>query len=79
MDRGAFLMRYFQPKSLTWWAGVCAFLLGLLLLTGEFQQLDQIARVLAVLLGGGDASPAGLILLGLGLIGVRDKLERLAK
>ena len=34
------------------------------------------ARLIALFAGAGDASPAGLIALGLGLIGLRDRLER---
>ena len=34
------------------------------------------ARLVAALAGTGDAAPATLIALGLGLIGLRDRLER---
>jgi hypothetical protein len=70
-------MRYIRPTSLTWWAGVLAMLTGaaslLLPATGPFSELS---RLVALLAGSGDASPAGLLFLGLGLIGLRDRIER---
>ncbi|SNT05767.1 hypothetical protein ROE7235_02702 [Roseibaca ekhonensis] len=70
-------MRYIRPNSLTWWAGVLAVLTGVaaaaLPATGAFSEL---ARLVALMAGSGDASPAGLIFLGLGLIGLRDRIER---
>ncbi len=38
--------------------------------------LGELSRLVALLAGSGDASPAGLIFLGLGLIGLRDRIER---
>ena len=70
-------MRYIRHTSLTWWAGLLAMLTGLasiaLPATGP---LAELSRLVALLAGSGDASPAGLIFLGLGLIGLRDRLER---
>lgn len=70
-------MRYFRPTSLTWWAGVLAIVAGIASITlpgtGPFTEL---ARLVALLAGSGDASPAGLMFLGLGLIGLRDRIER---
>jgi len=70
-------MRYIRPTSLTWWAGLLAMLTGLasvaLPATGP---LGELARLVSLLAGSGDASPAGLIFLGLGLIGLRDRIER---
>ena len=70
-------MRYIRPKSLTWWAGLLAMLSGIasvsLPATGP---VGELARLVALLAGSGDASPAGLIFLGLGLIGLRDRIER---
>ncbi|MFN4201885.1 MAG: hypothetical protein ACK4GM_02365 [Tabrizicola sp.] len=70
-------MRYIRPTSLTWWAGMLAFATGaaslVMPVTGP---LTDLARVVAVLAGSGDSSPAALIALGLGLIGLRDRLER---
>ncbi|UXU75555.1 MULTISPECIES: hypothetical protein [unclassified Paracoccus (in: a-proteobacteria)] len=70
-------MRYVRPNSLTWWAGMLAFATGAASLalpaTGL---LSELSRLIALLAGSGDASPVGLIALGLGLIGLRDRLER---
>lgn len=70
-------MRYIRPTSLTWWAGLLAVLTGItsvaLPAIGPF---SEVARLVALLAGSGDASPAGLVFLGLGLIGLRDRIER---
>ena len=70
-------MRYVRPNSLTWWAGLLAMLTGIAALalpaTGP---LAELARLVALLAGSADASPAGLMFLGLGLIGLRDRIER---
>jgi hypothetical protein len=70
-------MRYVLPKSLTWWAGLAAVLIGLAALAlPEYGPLGELAGVIALLIGANDAAPATLITLGLGLIGLRDRLER---
>ncbi len=70
-------MRYIRPTSLTWWAGLLAMLTGLASVTLPMAgALGELSRLVALLAGTGDASPAGLIFLGLGLIGLRDRLER---
>lgn len=70
-------MRYFRPSSLTWWAGLLAMLTGIASVTlPATGPLAELSRLVALLAGSGDASPAGLILLGLGLIGLRDRIER---
>ena len=70
-------MRYVLPKSLTWWAGLAAILIGLAALAlPESGPLGDLAGVIAQLIGANDAAPATLITLGLGLIGLRDRLER---
>jgi len=70
-------MRYVLPKSLTWWVGLAAVLIGLLALAlPESGPLGVIAGVIAMLIGANDAAPATLITLGLGLIGLRGRLER---
>ena len=70
-------MRYIRPRSLTWWAGLMAVATGTATMalpaTGP---LAEIARLVTLLSGSGDASPAALIALGLGLIGLRDRLGR---
>ena len=70
-------MRYVLPKSLTWWAGLAAVLIGLLALAlPEHGPLGELSQLIAQLIGANDAAPATLITLGLGLIGLRDRLER---
>lgn len=70
-------MRYLRPTSLTWWAGVFALTVGSAALALPLiTPVGEIARLVALLAGTGDASPAGLITLGLGLIGLRDRIER---
>ena len=70
-------MRYIRPRSLTWWAGLMAVATGTAnLALPETGPLAEIARLVTLLSGSGDASPAALIALGLGLIGLRDRLER---
>ena len=71
-------MRYFRPTSLTWWAGLVAMLTGIasVALPTTTGALGELSRLVALLAGSGDASPAGLIFLGLGLIGLRDRIER---
>jgi hypothetical protein len=70
-------MRYIRPNSLTWWAGLFALLTGIATITlPATGPLGELARLVALLAGSGDASPAALIFLGLGLIGLRDRIER---
>jgi hypothetical protein len=70
-------MRYIRPTSLTWWAGLFAVATGVALLVMPVTRpLGEVARIVVMLAGSGDTSPAGLIALGLGLIGLRDRLER---
>jgi hypothetical protein len=70
-------MRYVLPKSLTWWAGIAAIMIGLAALAlPESGPLGELSGAIAMLIGANDAAPATLITLGLGLIGLRDRLER---
>mgnify|MGYP006294682011 CR=1 FL=1 len=70
-------MRYVRPRSLTWWAGLSAILTGLAALTLPASgPLGVLSCLVALLAGSGDASPAGLVFLGLGLIGLRERIER---
>jgi len=69
-------MRYVRPNSLTWWAGLLAMLTGIASLALPSTPLGELSRLVALLAGSGDASPAGLMFLGLGLIGLRDRIER---
>lgn len=70
-------MRYLRLKSLAWWAGIGMVGLGVLMIACTTCDMGEIAGAVSVLAGSGDASPGGLILFGLGLIGLRDKLERI--
>ncbi|MGI9373701.1 MAG: hypothetical protein ACR2OJ_14510 [Hyphomicrobiales bacterium] len=47
------------------------------MLVCQAYELNELGSVVSVLAGGGDASPAGLLVLGFGLIGLRDKLARM--
>ena len=69
-------MKYIRPKSLTWWAGLFTFLVGVAaLVMPDSYQVTQIGALLSMLAGGADASPAGLMGIGLGLIGLRSAIE----
>jgi hypothetical protein len=73
-------IRYLQAHSLTWWAGVLSVGIGGAGIAGlDHPAYGQIATVISTMLGGTDASPASLIVLGFGLIGIRDKLSRMEK
>jgi hypothetical protein len=70
-------MRYLRPTSLTWWAGLLAVLTGsAALVLPDHGPLAELARLVAILAGASDAAPMTLITLGLGLIGLRDRIER---
>jgi drug/metabolite transporter (DMT)-like permease len=70
-------MKYIRPMSLTWWSGVFALSVGVASLAmPDSYQVTQIGALVALLAGGADASPASLIALGLGLIGVRAAIEK---
>lgn len=70
-------MRYIRPTSLAWWAGLLAVLTGIASVAlPQIGTMGELARLVALLAGSGDASPAGLMFLGLGLIGLRDRIER---
>ena len=67
-------MRYFHPKSVTWWSGVVSIAAGVVTIISPEQAV--IAELVAAFTGAASASPAMLISLGMGLIGIRDKMER---
>lgn len=84
-------MRYIRPRSLTWWAGLMAVATGTATMalpaTGPLAELARLVTLLSGSGFGGESphwgdscsaspSPAALIALGLGLIGLRDRLER---
>ena len=70
-------MSYFLPRSTAWLAGVGAIATGLaMMFMPDSFALSEIGRLIVMFAGGDDASPAGLVFIGLGLIGLRAKLER---
>ena len=74
------LKPYFQPKSLTWWSGVAMVAVGVALMAGlNHPAWGQVALLLNLMTGNnGAVVPAQLVMGGLGLIGIRAKLERMA-
>jgi hypothetical protein len=52
-------MRYVQPNSLTWWAGLLAMLTGSASLFLPDRPARRSSRLVAILAGSGDASPHG--------------------
>ncbi len=70
-------MRYVLPNSLTWWSGLASVLTGFAaLVLPEGEAMSELALLVARLANAGDTSPATLIFVGMGLIGLRDKFER---
>jgi len=70
-------IRYFRPKSLTWWSGIAAIIIGICAMVyKDSYQIGELARLIGLLTGGNDTSPAGLMFLGSGLIGLGDKFDR---
>lgn len=66
-------MKYFKPKSLTWWSGAALIITGAaqIALPDSFAA-SQIGAFLSLLTGGSEgASPALLMASGTGLIGLR--------
>lgn len=69
--------RYFRPKSLTWWSGLLAIATGLATMAMPASLgLTELGRLISMFAGSGDASPAALVFLGSGLVGLGDKVER---
>ena len=69
-------MRYIRPKSMTWWAGVFSIGIGIAMMAGAGRWTNEFGVLIAMLSGNGDSSPAAMMGLGFGLIGIRDKLSR---
>ncbi len=70
-------MRYFKPKSLSWWSGIGLIGLGVAtMFMPDNYTLTEFGTTLTMLSGGTDASPGVMVATGLGIIGLRDKLER---
>lgn len=70
-------VRYFRPKSLSWWSGALMVVLGVAGLVAPQNLLStEIGIALQALTGEGTGSPGLMIASGLGLIGVRDAIQR---
>lgn len=69
-------MRYIRPQSLTWWAGVFSIAVGIAMMAGAGRWTNELGVLIAMLSGEGNSSPAAMMGLGFGLIGIRDKLSR---
>jgi hypothetical protein len=73
-------MKYFQPKSLTWWSGVFAIAVGVAsMAVPQNSQLSELSTFVALLAGSGDSSPATLLAVGFGLIGLRARFEAIMR
>lgn len=66
-------MSYVKLTSVTWWTGVASVAVGVLGIIRP--EAGPVSEILGAMLGA-DGSPASLIALGAGLIGLRAKLER---
>lgn len=72
------LKSYVAAESVTWWTGVTATLAGMAEAAGlNHPALGIVGNVISTLTGGDATSPAGLIALGLGLIGIKAHLNRI--
>ncbi len=70
-------MRYVRASSLAWWAGLAPPMNGSASLMLPYHgQLAAMSRPVAELAGAEDAVLTTLITLGLGFIGLRDRIER---
>ena len=69
-------MRYIRPRSMTWWAGVLSVAAGIAMMAGAGSWTNELGVLIAMLSGEGNSSPAAMMGLGFGLIGIRDKLSR---
>jgi hypothetical protein len=73
-------MKYFQPKSLTWWSGLFAITIGIAsMAVPQNSQLNELGTLIALLAGSGDSSPATLLAVGFGLIGLRARFEEVMR
>ena len=73
-------IRYFRPKSLTWWTGLAMIAVGIASLAlPDSEVASELAIAIRALTGEGASSPGMLIGSGLGLIGIRDAIQRAMK
>jgi hypothetical protein len=61
---------------MTWWAGVLSVAVGIAMMAGAGRWTNELGVLIAMLSGEGNSSPAAMMGLGFGLIGIRDKLSR---
>lgn len=74
------LQSYIRPKSLTWWMGVLSVAIGIAQVAtpGLPGWAGELGKLVALLTGGVvGQDPVQYMLIGLGLIGIRAKLERI--
>lgn len=70
-------IRYFRPKSLTWWSGIAMIGIGAAsLILPDNEVASELAIAIRALTGEGASSPGMMIGAGLGLIGIRDAIHR---
>lgn len=69
-------VRYIRPASLTWWASFTSIMLGVTQLLCAVCDFGEFSKLIGMLQGATDTSPASLIMLGLVGIGLNDKLAR---
>lgn len=63
-------MKYFKPRSLTWWAGFIPLSAGAIQIVGtDIETIMPALNLISAIYGG--ASPAALINIGIGAIGLR--------
>lgn len=68
------MLKYFKPKSVTWWAGIAFIVTGFASMFPEAHPaVFEFGDLFTRFTGGTDASPAALIISGFGFIGLRAK------
>jgi hypothetical protein len=72
------LKSYVDPDSVAWWGGAFAIVLGVLgIFMPESYAVTEFGKAVMLLLGGNEhSSPGMMIAFGMGIIGIRAKLER---
>ena len=71
-------MRYVRPKSLSWWAGIAAIAVGGVQVYASGDLIHTIGVLLRGETASADLPGLAMIIAGLGIVGIRDKLERLS-
>jgi hypothetical protein len=72
------LKSYFDYDSVAWWGGILAIVLGLLgIFMPDSYAVSEFGKLIMLLIGGSEhSSPGMMIAFGMGIIGIRAKLER---